>query len=138
MKNGMKIEVLVRWSEMRYESTDKQENYVKRILEGEEEGPKPVIHYEFSPMVLDILDIARFNRSNHQDFTTVRMVDGDAYVIKFPYNDFIQFYIELTGKTITSALPKDFDKDAAMTASMNKGVDGVEDDESDDIDDLNL
>jgi hypothetical protein len=103
----MKIEVLVRWTEVKRQSND-EETKLKKLLNGDESKGQPEIYYDYSPMVLDIDDIARFNRGSSPDITTLRFKDGEGCVIKCPYKAFVDIYMECTGKTILSALPKDY------------------------------
>lgn len=108
----MKIEVLVRWTEFKQIKQDDNDAYVKRLVEGDEANRgmmKAQVFYDYSPMVMDINDIARFNRSNDPNFTTLRMKDGEGYVISYPYKDWIQLYMELTGKTIMCLLPDNWE-----------------------------
>lgn len=110
----MNIEVLVRWTELKaVPQQNTNDDYLKRLTdpnyEPEQEQVQAQVVYDYSPMVMDLDDVKRFNRSNDPNFTTLRMNDGVSYVIKFPYLDFMQMYIEYTGKTVMSCLPADFE-----------------------------
>jgi hypothetical protein len=132
----MKIEVLVRWAEIiPFSKENDPEGYLKRIVDGEEsnnESIKPKIKYEFSPMILDVDDIARFNRSNSKDLTTLRMKDGEGYVIKFPYEEFVESYIEWTGYVIHSYVRENFEEGGDFN-SPNKNGGGEFDVDEDDM-----
>jgi hypothetical protein len=125
----MKIEVLVRWTELKMKSQNDDESYVKRLVDGNSSTNEVEAYYDYSPMVMDINDIARFNRSNDVNFTTLRMTDGEGYVIKFPYKEFIELYVESTGKTVMSCLPSDYE---AHDTSINDGAGGDDEDDSED------
>jgi hypothetical protein len=127
----MKVEALVRWSELKFTgNNESEEAYLKRLVDGEEPKNKAEIFYEYSPMVFDTDDISRFNRSNDKEHTTLRFKDGDGYVIKYPYADFMEFYIESTGKTVTSLLPVEY-----LEAQMQEDIENMEDEEDEDEDD---
>jgi hypothetical protein len=106
----MLIEALVRWTEMALKKEDKQEAFLRRIVDGDLNpgSLQPEFYYDFSPMVFDIRDVGRFNRAKDPGYTTIRFRDGDGAVIKIPYLEFVDLYIELTGQSIRDALPSDY------------------------------
>lgn len=127
----MHIEVLIRWTEVRNVQED-EDAAARRIIDGEESLPRMSVRYDYSPMVVNIADVARFNRSNDVGHTTLRFTDGDSYVIKYDYENFMDLYIELTGKTITSCLPEDYQELDKGRGGDTEGYD--QDEEDDDID----
>lgn len=120
----MLIEALVRWTELDYKRDDSDEAYAKRIISGEETGPMsaPKFVFDFSPMVFDLNDIVRFNRAHDPNYTTLRFKDGDGFVIKYPYKEFLALWIELTGKNIQCILPEDFENNTKKTDDLLDGI----------------
>jgi uncharacterized GH25 family protein len=108
------IEALVRWTEMKFKESDKAEDYLKQVIDGEDPIPQAEITTEFSPMVFDMEDVVRFNRANTENLTTVRFDDGDVFVVSVPYKKFCELYIQATGKSIVSVIDKK-DKPAPKT-----------------------
>lgn len=96
----MIIEALVRWTEVKFEDTDPQEEYISRLKNGEEEMKAPKISYDYSPMCFDINDVVRWNKTNSDEFTTLRFADGESFVVKIPYDYFMKLYMEHTGKAV--------------------------------------
>jgi hypothetical protein len=96
----MIIEVLVKWADFKIKDRDTEEDYLKRVVDGEEPQQQMDIKFDYSPMCFDVDDIGRFNRANDPNFTTIRFKDGELYVIKVPYLKFRDLYTELTGKSI--------------------------------------
>lgn len=92
---------MVRWTEMRIKPTDKNEAKLKELLDGEPQPQfSPEFYYEFSPMVFEMNDVARFNRSHDKKSTTLRMKDGEGFVVDLIYEDFKALYTECTGRVI--------------------------------------
>lgn len=121
------VEVLVRWTEVKVKKTDDNDEYVKRLIKGEsdeEQNPYKnlVAYYDYSPMVIDLYDIARFNRSNDPNFTTLRMKDEEGYVIRYPYVEFCELYSQALGRQIFSLVPEDFEK-VAVASSLTTSID---------------
>lgn len=110
----MKLEALVRWSELKFKESDSTQDYLDRIIgDGEQQqAPKATISYDYSPMVFDTDDISRFNRSNDPEFTTLRFKDGDGYVIKYPYLEFRDLYSQLGGRAIVSITGEDKEEES--------------------------
>lgn len=133
----MNIEVLVRWTEFKAVDTkedDELNNIINPNYQEENRGVfKAQVHYDFSPMVLDTDDIARYNRSNDPLYTTLRMKDGEGYVIKFPYLEFMNTMIDITGKTVMSCLPQDWELHVDAGA-IDIGLDDFSDEVSDEDD----
>lgn len=96
----MVVEVVVRWTDMQLKNMDSKEIELKRIIDGEEASISAEMSYSYGPMCFDMNDIARFNRSNDDGFTTVRFKDGDGYVVQVDFQAFKQLYAECTGKVI--------------------------------------
>lgn len=109
----MVVEALVRWTEMQFKQEDEAEAAIKRMVSGDIEGvmPQPTFFYDYSPLVFDLNDVTRFNRAHDPEFTTLTFVDGERYVIKYAYRDFQNLYIQNTGHTILSIVPKEWSKD---------------------------
>jgi hypothetical protein len=98
------IEVLVRFTEMKFKQDDSAEAMVRRVVDGDETAGMvmPEIYHETSPMVFDMDDISKFNRSRDTQFTTVMFKDGTGYLVKMPYEEFMNIYIVNTGRSIIS------------------------------------
>jgi len=97
----MMIELMVRWTEMRIKPTDQNEAQLKKLIEGEPQPEfTPEFFYEFSPMVFEMSDVARFNRSHDKKSTTLRMKDGEGFVVNLSYEEFKALYTECTGHAI--------------------------------------
>jgi hypothetical protein len=123
------IEVLVRWTELKMKERNDGEAYLKRIVDGEDNPYDNLqAYHDYSPMVIDIYDIARFNKSHDTRFTTLRMKDGDGYVIKYPYKDFMELYISSTGRSILSCTPED--EEGHNESSTNEGAGGYDETDS--------
>lgn len=100
------VEVLVRFTEVKMKETDEQENYLKRIVDGDNSNSssQPELYYEFSPMIFDIDDVARFNKSRDPNLTTILFKDGAGYVVKLTYSEFTELFVKQTGKTVFTVL----------------------------------
>lgn len=106
--------MLARWTEMELNSppaTSSEDNDIRRLLgsgdEAEGSFAQPKFFYSFAPVVFDLDDIARFNKAVDAEFTVIRFYDGEGCVVKYPYVTFQQLFIQNSGKTILSFVPKD-------------------------------
>jgi len=99
--------MLVRWTELHVKPTDSEQADLKRLLEGKEMPEyTPEFSFAYSSMVFDINDIARFNKSQDDKCTTIRMKDGDTFVVAVDYEDFRELYISATGFNVHSFVEK--------------------------------
>jgi hypothetical protein len=123
----MLVELLVRWTEMSVKPTDSEQANLSRLLEGKEVPDfTPEFSFAYSPMVLDLDDIARFNRSQDEQSTTLRMKDGDTFVVDVDYKEFRKLYVTGVGKNIHGLIEeskKTTKKGASNTKPESKGDD---------------
>lgn len=105
------IETLVRWTEIRMKAENSEDALLKRLVDGDETAGRqhPEFYYDFSPMVFDLDDVARFNRSKDPEYTTIRFEDGESFIVKISYKTFVDLWVQQTGKAIYSILPDDFE-----------------------------
>src|SRR5688572_26055946 len=96
----MIVEVTVRWTDMHLKNMDHKEAEIRRIIDGEELVNSAEFSHSFGPMCFDMDDVKSFNKSNEEGYTTIRMRDGDGYVIQVGYEDFKRLYSECTGQVI--------------------------------------
>jgi hypothetical protein len=109
----MIVEMLVRWTEMSFKKSKSDDDEIRRIINGDDNssfgGLQPEITHDYSPIVFNMEDVARFNRGSEPGYTTVRFYDGDAYTMKVSYKEFMSIYSEFKdGKFIHSHLPEDY------------------------------
>jgi len=97
----MKIELMVKWTDVREDEDFKEELKMKKLL-GEIEDGEPIKQEKvvtYGPLVIDAKDIKSFNwvDDNH---TVIRMYDGESYCINMPYEIWSEVFIRITGETI--------------------------------------
>lgn len=95
----MRIELLARWVDTESE-TDKEDERIRRLVEGEEAEPKAV-KFVYEPIVMDTKDIKNFNRLD-EEHTTIRLYPQESYVVKLPYDIFKEVFEAETGQVIKS------------------------------------
>ncbi len=111
----MMIEAMVRWTEMRIKPTDPEEAKYKRLMEGETQADfTPEFYHQFAPMVFDLSDVSRFNKSHDRGSTTLRFTDGDVCVVDITYEDFRNLYMQQTGVHVHTTITR------AQEAAANK------------------
>jgi cell division septal protein FtsQ len=97
----MMIELMVRWTEMRIKPNDDNDAKLKKLLDGESQPAfTPDFYTQIAPMVFEMNDVARYNKSQDKKSTTVRMKDGDIFIVEVGFDDFKNLYTECTGKAI--------------------------------------
>lgn len=100
--------MLVRWTEVHVKQTDSEQADLKRLLEGKEMPEfTPEFSFSYSSMVFNINDVVRFNKSQDDKCTTLRMRDGDTFVVAVDYEVFRELYISATGHNIHSFVEKE-------------------------------
>jgi hypothetical protein len=110
----MKIQLLARFSELSVKpnNINKEEAELKRIIDGEEDSGmhflKTEIIHEYAPMTVDIKRITEFNRSKESGHTTIHFKDGNSWVFKISYFEFLEIYVQYTGEQVLDFLPKDY------------------------------
>lgn len=101
----MMVEAMVKWMELRAKKTDGDDAQLRRLVHGEETPDFiPEIIYSYSPMVFDMEDVSRFNRSSDMKSTTVRFHDGDYCVMDITYEEFRNLWMQLRGDNIHSTV----------------------------------
>jgi hypothetical protein len=139
----MIIEALARWTELKPGKINpNNDDEINRLINGEihEEGEESYsaaleVSYEYSPIVFNLRDVVRFNRSHDKDHVTLRFKDGEGQVIKFPYESWIKMYSELTGMAINSIVPEDWFK-RNESAGDDEPMNGDSDEDEDDFNDI--
>lgn len=122
----MVVEMMVKWTELKLSTPNKSEDelFAERVISGmDTSAPKAEYYNTYSPMVFEMDDVARFNRSNDPKCTTIRFKDGDGYVILVKYEDFRDLYTECTGSAILSTIDQE-DKPEDKPKKKKKGGDG--------------
>lgn len=105
----MMIEMLVRFTQISMPKIDKEQMELKKLLSGDEEHITPEFKHDFAPKTFDLTKVESFNPANTEDCTTLRFYDKDeSVVVKCPYKEFQSIFTDMTGKLITSFLPKDY------------------------------
>lgn len=128
-----KVKMLARWSELtlRNSQTNREEAELKRIISGEE-GPEgammmaDVVH-QYGPVVFNLKDVKRYNKSKERGHTTVHFKNGDSLILKVSFLDFMELDLEHVGEQILDFTPLDYQDE-----------DFEEDDIPDDEEDLEL
>jgi len=127
--------MLVRWTEMHVKQTDSEQADLKRLLTGQELPEyTPEFSFAYSPMVFDMADIARFNRSQDEKSTTIRMKDGDTFVVAVGYSDFRELYISATGLNVHSFVEKEGKVQTKKSAKKGTDTDSTKPIKGDDFD----
>lgn len=98
------VEMLARWVEVSMPQEDEEMDEVERLLSNKEEHDPPKFSISYAPVVFDILDVVRWNKSSNEDCTILLFNDGERMVVKYPYNTFKDLYMQMTGKAISSVI----------------------------------
>lgn len=97
------IEFSARFPRMReLQGKTKEDRDLHRLIHGEEDGDDEIefeIEYEYAPIVLNTDEI-KFYFKYDKVHTTIKLYDGDAFVVKCKFNIFKVLMESLTGKVV--------------------------------------
>lgn len=119
----MIIEAMVRWTEMRIKPTDQEESKMKKLINGED-SPEfvPEFYYQLGPMIFDLKDVARFNRSYDGKSVTIRFSDGETCVLDMSYEDFRDLFIQTTGMAVHSTIREPSKAKVSKKAASDRDI----------------
>jgi hypothetical protein len=129
----MIIEAMARWTQVQINPMDKEEAHLRMIMEGEQTPEyTPEFSYGYGPVVFDMRQVERFNRSEDRKCTAIRFSDGDMCVLDIAYTEFRNLYMEVMGVSIHSTITPSQQKAADKPKPTREGgtnlsgADGIE------------